>query len=201
MVNTIWFRFDLIRFRKYFFVCTSAQKIRFLFMNCLFCYSYFPYTLEMRHGSETEPVWKTYTRINISVIIIIHSIWNQTRLLVLNISHTSSNLWCQWPELFRPRPLLTKPSTYRTIDFCNQDNGSEEFRWIGRPTPDSTSITEGKFIHKQSNKQFLLRSIYKINTYLKTNFAYTNKIDPATDNSYKTPELLIFSTRIHLVKN
>ena len=32
----------------------------------------------------------------------------------------------------------------------------------------------------------------KINTYLKTNFVYTNKIDPAIDNSHKTPELLIF---------
>ena len=31
------------------------------------------------------------------------------------------------------------------------------------------------------NRQFLLRSIYTINTYLKINFVYTNKISPATE--------------------
>ena len=53
----------------------------------------------------------------------------------------------------------------------------------------------------KTNKPFLLRSIYKINSFLKTSFAYANKIDPAIDFSYKTPELLLFSTRIHLVSN
>jgi len=40
-----------------------------------------------------------------------------------------------------------------------------------------------------------------MNTYLKTNFVNTNKIDPATDNSHKTVEFLIFSTKVSIYKS
>ena len=42
--------------------------------------------------------------------------------------------------------------------------------------------------------------MYTISTYLKTNFVYTNTMDQAIDNSYKTPELLTFSKRIICIK-
>ena len=34
--------------------------------------------------------------------------------------------WCQWPELFRLRPLLSVPSTYSTVNFCNRNIDLEE---------------------------------------------------------------------------
>ena len=39
----------------------------------------------------------------------------------------------------------------------------------------------------------------QINAYLKTNFVYTNKIGPATENFHKTLELLIFSVRVSIL--
>ena len=64
--------------------------------------------------------------------------------------------------------------------------------------PRNASLSDSS---KKQTEQFLLRSMHKINTYFKTKFVYTNKIDPATDNSHKTLELVIFSTNIHLVLN
>ena len=80
------------------------------------------------------------------------------RLHHITVSHdkTHSNRWCQWTEIFRLRPHLSKQSTYRTVNFCNRDIGLEELYWtdpLSHPNyaePKSSSVTRSKFPYEQS---------------------------------------------------
>ena len=67
-----------------------------------------------------------------NIIIQFIIFWIRKYRSAVSIFHDKacSNRWCERPELFRLRLLLSKPSTYRTVSFCNQDSGLEESCFI-----------------------------------------------------------------------
>ena len=85
------------------------------------------------------------------------------RLNRVTMSHNKarSNRRCQWPELFRLRPLLSEPSTYRKVNFSNRDNGLKKSCWSQVQQP------EANFLYEQSSSSMMTGAyIYSLKTVL-----------------------------------
>ena len=73
------------------------------------------------------------------------------RLHRVTLSHVKAtwNCWCQCPEVFKLRRLLSEPLKYRTVNFWNRDSGLEKSCCIDI-YPNQVQSPDADFLYEQA---------------------------------------------------